>query len=31
MQLSSTHMKLIYADEGTGGWSEATWWAFKAK
>ena len=31
MQLSSTHMKLIYADEGTGGWSEATWWAFKRK
>jgi hypothetical protein len=31
LQLSSTNMKLVYADDGTGGWSEATWWAFKAK
>ena len=31
MQLDANHLKLIYADEGTGGWSEATWWAFKAK
>ena len=31
MELTKDHLKLIYADEGTGGWSEATWWAFKAK
>lgn len=31
MQLDPDHMKLIYADPGTGGWSEATWWAFKVK
>lgn len=31
MQLSAEKMKLIYAPDGTGGWSEATWWAFKAK
>lgn len=35
LQLDSDHMKLIYpigAETGTaGGWSEATWWAFKKK
>jgi hypothetical protein len=31
MQLTNEKMKLVYADEGTGGWSEATWWAFKKK
>ena len=31
MQLNGDHLKLIYAAPGTGGWSEATWWAFKAK
>ena len=31
MQLNSNHLKLIYAAPGTGSWSEATWWAFKAK
>ena len=31
MELTEEKMKLIYADEGTGGWSEATWWAFKKK
>lgn len=31
MQLNSEHLKLIYAPKGTGSWSEATWWAFKAK
>lgn len=31
MELTEDKMKLIYADEGTGGWSEATWWAFKKK
>ncbi|MCR4583294.1 MAG: hypothetical protein K5764_07045 [Prevotella sp.] len=31
MQLDSDHMKLIYAAPGTGGWGEATWWAFKKK
>ena len=31
MQLDADHMKLIYAAEGTGGWGEATWWAFKKK
>lgn len=31
MQLSAEKMKLIYAPDGTGSWSEATWWAFKAK
>lgn len=31
MQLTPDKMKLIYAPDGTGGWSEATWWAFKAK
>ena len=24
-------LQLVYAAEGTGNWSEATWWAFKAK
>ena len=27
--LSDKQLQLIYADEGTGGWSECTWWAFK--
>ena len=31
MQLDNDHMKLIYAAPGTGGWAEATWWAFKKK
>ena len=31
MQLDNDHLKLIYAAPGTGGWSEATWWAFKKK
>jgi hypothetical protein len=31
MQLDADHIKLIYAAPGTGSWSEATWWAFKAK
>ena len=31
MQLDSEHIKLIYAAPGTGGWGEATWWAFKKK
>lgn len=31
MQLDADHMKLIYAAPGTGGWGEATWWAFKKK
>ena len=31
MQLDNNHLKLIYAAPGTGSWSEATWWAFKAK
>lgn len=30
MQLDETHLKLIYAAAGTGGWGEATWWAFKS-
>ena len=31
MQLNGDHLKLIYAAPGTGGWGEATWWAFKKK
>ncbi len=31
MQLDGNHLKLIYAPAGTGGWGEATWWAFKKK
>jgi hypothetical protein len=31
MQLDENHLKLIYAAPGTGGWGEATWWAFKKK
>ena len=31
MQMNGDHLKLIYAAPGTGAWSEATWWAFKAK
>lgn len=31
MQADEDHLKLIYAAPGTGGWGEATWWAFKAK
>ena len=30
MQLDGGNMKLIYAAPGTGGWGEATWWAFKS-
>ena len=31
MELDADHLKLIYAAPGTGGWGEATWWAFKKK
>ena len=31
MQADNDHLKLIYAAPGTGGWAEATWWAFKKK
>ena len=31
MQCDNDHLKLIYAAPGTGGWGEATWWAFKKK
>jgi hypothetical protein len=31
MQLDADHLRLIYAAPGTGGWGEATWWAFKKK
>ena len=31
MKLDADHMQLIYAAPNTGSWSEATWWAFKAK
>lgn len=31
MQLDANHLKLIYVAEGTGSWSEATWWAFKSE
>jgi hypothetical protein len=31
MQLDGSHLKLIYPQSGTGGWTEATWWAFKKK
>jgi hypothetical protein len=31
MQLDEDHMKLIYPQANTGGWTEATWWAFKKK
>ena len=31
MQLNGDHLKLIYAAPNTGGWGEATWWAFKKK
>ncbi len=30
MKLDASHLQLIYAAPGTGGWSEATWWAFKS-
>lgn len=30
VQLDGNHLKLVYAAEGTGSWSEATWWAFKS-
>ncbi len=30
MQLDASHLQLIYAAPGTGGWGEATWWAFKS-
>lgn len=29
--ISKDKMILIYAPEGTGGWSECTWWSFGAK
>ena len=31
VKLTADKMQLTYADAGTGSWSEATWWAFKAK
>ena len=31
LQLDGDHLKLVYAAPGTGGWAEATWWAFKKK
>ncbi len=31
MKLDASHLQLIYAAPNTGNWSEATWWAFKAK
>lgn len=31
IQLNEEKMVLVYADEGTGAWSEATFWRFKAK
>jgi hypothetical protein len=31
MQLDEDHLKLIYPQANTGGWTEATWWAFKKK
>lgn len=31
MQCDNDHLKLIYAAPETGGWGEATWWAFKKK
>jgi hypothetical protein len=31
MQLDADHLKLIYVSPGTASWTEATWWAFKAK
>lgn len=31
MQLDDEHLKLVFAEKGTGSWGEATWWAFKAK
>ena len=30
LQLDASHLKLAYAAPGTGGWGEATWWAFKS-
>lgn len=29
--LSDKRLQLVYAKDGTGSWSECTWWAFKAK
>jgi hypothetical protein len=31
MQLDADHLKLIYVSPDTPSWTEATWWAFKAK
>ena len=31
MTIDKDQLQLIYAAEGTGNWSECTWWAFKAK
>ena len=28
---TADQLQLVYAPDGTGNWSEATWWAFKAK
>ena len=31
LQLDVNHLKLVYAQPGTGSWTEATWWAFKSE
>ncbi len=31
VKLTGSQLQLVYADPGTGSWSEATWWAFKKK
>ena len=31
MKATNDQLQLIYAAPGTGGWGEATWWAFKKK
>ena len=31
LELTDSKIKLVYAAPGTGGWGEATWWAFKKK
>ncbi len=31
LKATDNQLQLIYAAPGTGGWGEATWWAFKKK
>lgn len=31
MELDASHLKIVEAKPGTGGWGEATWWAFKSE